>query len=74
VNNVKTIRPRSLTEAYADARMGDTCPNCAAPPGDWCQRPDGHHRRIPCLKRMHRPNRQPIDRQRLNAITEMTQP
>ena len=72
--SVSKLRPRTLTEAYSSARMNDTCANCGAPPGDWCQRPDGHTRRTPCLKRMHRPNHQPIEPQRLNAVTEMTHP
>jgi hypothetical protein len=59
MNNVKTIRPRTLPAAYRYAQMGKTCPNCEAPPGDWCQRPDGHHRRVPCLKRI--PRRPQID-------------
>jgi hypothetical protein len=56
VTNVIKLRPRTLTGAYSYARMNDTCPNCGAAPGDWCRRPDGHHRRIPCLLRMARPN------------------
>lgn len=51
--NVVTFRgrPQPVLEAYADARMGETCPNCAAAPGDWCHRADGQYRRIPCVTR-----------------------
>jgi hypothetical protein len=74
MSNVKTIRPRTLPEAYSYARMNDSCPNCGALPGDWCQRPDGHYRRIRCLKRMPRPNPKPIQPQCINPVTEVTQP
>ena len=52
--SVSTIRPRTMTEAYCYARMGETCPNCGATAADWCRRPDGRYRRTPCLKRMRR--------------------
>ena len=40
------------TAAYADADMFHECPNCGAPPNEWCTRADGHVRRIPCIARI----------------------
>ena len=52
--------PSPLIEAYADCELHRQCPNCFAPPDDWCRRPDGTPRPIPCLKRYPaRPPRPP---------------
>jgi hypothetical protein len=53
--SVRAIKPRTLPEAYAEADMSITCPNCQAARNDFCRRPDGHYRRTPCLKRMYKP-------------------
>lgn len=37
---------------YATAQMDSQCPNCHAAPSDYCRRPDGHVRAIPCIARM----------------------
>lgn len=55
-------RMRPLPIAYRlEARMNEQCPNCHAPPGDWCQHPDGYQRRIPCVARLQ--NNNPISDQ-----------
>lgn len=44
-----------LAWTYVDAHMDRQCPNCHAPAHEYCRRPDGPARRIPCIKRMNRP-------------------
>lgn len=46
------MTPRVFEEVYADAAMGQQCPNCQAPPHQWCKRPNGQTRPIPCVARM----------------------
>lgn len=41
----------AIWEAYADADLANSCPNCEAAPHTWCTRPDGRVRRTPCLAR-----------------------
>lgn len=58
----RRTRPYALaTEVYADAAMDRACPNCHAAPNDWCTRPDGEIRSVPCIARMRAtdPNRNP---------------
>lgn len=43
---------KALPWVYADANMHQQCPNCRAEANDYCRRPDGHIRAIPCLARM----------------------
>jgi hypothetical protein len=50
-NNVVALRGRPLHNAYAYAEMAEHCPNCQSPAGDYCRRPDGCYRRIPCIAR-----------------------
>ncbi len=32
----------------------DSCPNCGATAGEWCQRPPGHYRPMPCIARLRK--------------------
>ena len=50
--NDRARRMKINIDAYADAVMHRDCPNCGAPPNDWCRRADGHIRRPPCIKRI----------------------
>ena len=46
------MRSKVFEEVYADAAMDRECPNCLAPPNQWCRRPDGQVRSVPCIRRM----------------------
>lgn len=52
-----------LVWIYAEASMERQCPNCRAEPNEYCRRPDGYVRRIPCIARIPHvdPAVQPID-------------
>lgn len=47
-------RGRAVPGTYLVARISDPCPNCGAQPHEYCKRPDGQPRRMPCLARMNR--------------------
>lgn len=43
---------RAIWAAYADTgALSVPCANCGAPQGQWCTRPDGRVRRVPCVDR-----------------------
>lgn len=44
--------PAPLIDVYAECELHRECPNCRAAENDWCRRPDGTPRPVPCLKRM----------------------
>ncbi len=42
----------AIWQAYADTgALEVSCPNCDAAPDQWCTRPDGRVRRVPCIDR-----------------------
>ncbi|MDO3636010.1 zinc finger domain-containing protein [Mycolicibacterium arseniciresistens] len=45
-------RLRIFDDVYADAAMERQCPNCGAEPNDYCRRPDGEIRSVPCILRV----------------------
>lgn len=65
VHGTRTSERRSSShETTDDVDLHDLvdtdrpCPNldCLAPPNEYCRRPDGHLRRLPCIARMKRDN------------------
>jgi hypothetical protein len=43
---------RAIWAAYNDVdALSVTCTNCGAQKGQWCTRPDGRVRRVPCVER-----------------------
>lgn len=43
---------RPIWQAYNDVdALSTTCTNCGAQQGQWCTRPDGRVRRVPCVAR-----------------------
>jgi hypothetical protein len=71
-------RMRPLPIAYQEARMNEQCPNCQAPPGDWCRHPDGYTRRIPCVARLHnndhRAAQEHIMQPTLRVVSDFSEP
>jgi hypothetical protein len=55
-----------LEEVYADCAIDCECPNCHAAPNDWCHRPDGQTRRIPCIARVRLQERRTHNTERRN--------
>jgi hypothetical protein len=46
------MKGRAIRQAYADSgALTVTCPNCGAAPEQWCTRPDGRVRCVPCVDR-----------------------
>ncbi|MEX3644482.1 hypothetical protein [Mycolicibacterium porcinum] len=41
-----------VAEVYADGPIDRTCPNCGAPPLEYCHHSNGVYRKIPCLQRL----------------------
>lgn len=45
-------KQRAIWAAYNDTgSLNVDCPNCGAEPKQWCTKPDGRVRRIPCIER-----------------------
>ncbi|OBK56183.1 hypothetical protein A5656_19940 [Mycobacterium gordonae] len=43
---------RAIWAAYDDTgALAISCINCAAQQGQWCTRPDGRVRKVPCIER-----------------------
>lgn len=43
---------RLFDDLYADAAMDRQCPNCRVGPNEYCKRPDGQIRAVPCIIRI----------------------
>jgi hypothetical protein len=67
-------RGRPVPGAYAEARMGQQCPNCRAAAGDWCRHPDGYTRHCPCVKRLRNNNQPRQPKQRIESVRDFSEP
>lgn len=49
---MKSTRGRPVLTAYTDVgALNVSCANCGAQDGQWCIKPDGQVRRVPCIIR-----------------------